>query len=160
MAEDRRLKGGCAAVHTILRGKERRNYARLSELVTPWGQGGMDVGGGRCQRGRAGLLCTGNESPDRPRDMAGTRSIDNFKKLFNICFRAGPVTGYTCIPAGGQYTIAWLLSPTAVLTLFGPYWEPTGINRDLCAHRSKGWIRSHVEIGFPVTLFFLPAATN
>lgn len=68
--------------------------------------------------------------------------------------------GYASIPAGGQYTLAWLLSPTAVLTLFGPYQEPTEMNGDLCADCSKGWIRSHVESGFPVTLFFLPAATN
>lgn len=46
MAEDRRLKGGLAVVHTILRGKERENGMRLLELVTLQGQGGMDVGRG------------------------------------------------------------------------------------------------------------------
>lgn len=78
MAEDIRLKGGLAAVHAILREKERKNDTSLSELVTPARAGRHGYRQGAVPGGWAGILCVGNESPNRPRTVTGTRSMDNF----------------------------------------------------------------------------------
>lgn len=86
--------------------------------------------------------------------MIGTRSINNFKKDFEVYGESRTdIQGTAVAPRGHAPTC---LPSCCPLTHRVADWKASGLNGDRCEHS----IGSHVKHGFSAALIFLPTATN